>query len=281
MTKTNNWRVIGFVAVLVALVAAFGGFVQAPVTGYAIASECQGSPVLTLSPNPAKTGEVVTASVSGLTGCAGRIMDLRKDNCFGPVLDRVKCYDSECASLGQLKYYATGDYQVAACLDKNKNGYLYDPGERAASVLTVVDLPDLAITDLYLPDKIRARVPFQAIATVENLGTSQFNFANIFFDLYKTVATADKYYGTTSTKEVLVLTWPESAADSASTKSQFYVSLPAGGKQEVLMRALDLTPGDYRLVVRADWKSIYKTTFTAVEEFSKDNNQLERRFTVT
>ena len=280
MARKNNWQVIGFVAVLVALVAAFGGFVQAPVTGYAIANECQGNPVLTLSPNPAKVGDVVTASVSGLTGCAGRIMDLRKDNCFGPVLDRVKCYDSECASLGRLKYYATGDWQIAACLDKNRNGYLYDPGERAVSVLTTVDLPDLAITDLYLPSKIQTGVPFQAIATVENQGTSQFNFANIFFDLYKTTATADKYYGNTQMRENLVLTWPESAADSATTKGQFYVSLPAGGTQEVVMRALDLTPGEYRLVVRADWKSIYKTDFTAVEEFSKENNRLEKRFTV-
>ncbi len=280
MAKENNWQVIGFVAVLVVLVAAFGGFVQAPITGYAVGQECQGTPVLTLSPNPVKAGEVVTASVSGLVGCAGRVMDLRKDNCFGLVLDRVKCYDEECTSVGRLTYSAPGDWQIAACLDKNRNGYIYDRGERAVSILTVVDLPDLAITSLYLPAKIQSEVPFQAIATVENQGTSQFNFANIFFDLYKTTYTADKYYGTTSKKEVLVLTWPESAADSATVKGQFYVSLPPGGRQEVVMRALALTPGEYHLVVRADWKSIYKTDNTAIEEYSKDNNRLEKKFTV-
>src|SRR3989338_3073647 len=105
MADRNNLKVIGFVAVLIALVAVFGSFADAPVTGYAVAGVCQGVPVLTMSPNPAKAGDAVTASVSGLQGCVGRIMDLRKDNCYGPVLDSVRCYDSECTSRGRLKYY--------------------------------------------------------------------------------------------------------------------------------------------------------------------------------
>ena len=278
----SNLKVIGFVAVLVALVAVFGGqLTSLPATGYAVSSqECQGAPTLTLTPNPARLGDVVTSKISGLVGCEGRMVELRKDNCFGPLLDTIKCVDSDCSAVGYIKYSATGAFQIAACLDKNRNGYLYDPGERGAAVLDVKSLPDLAITELDVPVRVASRTPFQPIATVENLGTETISFANIFFDLYKTTATADKYYGTTQMRESLVLTWPESAADSATVAGQFYVTLPPGGKQDVLMRSIDLTPGEYRLVVRADWKSIYRTDNTAVDEFSKSNNQLETTFTV-
>src|SRR3989344_6508449 len=85
--------------------------------GFAVASTCVGRPVLSLTPNPAKVGETVTASISGLEGCGGAALLIREGGCQGMPIGTISCTSSGCDSI-DFSNSKIVDYKLyTACFD--------------------------------------------------------------------------------------------------------------------------------------------------------------------
>ena len=100
---------------------------------------CLGSLELTLTPNPASKKSVITAKISNLTGCDGKIASLRTTACPTALKNEIgSCVlqNNEC----QISFnFLEGKYY--ACIDKTGDNDFADFGETDIEELTVEVLP--------------------------------------------------------------------------------------------------------------------------------------------
>ncbi|MBI4095253.1 MAG: hypothetical protein HY438_00165 [DPANN group archaeon] len=205
------------------------------ITGFATAVDsggCRGVPVLTLSPNPVQAGKISIARVSGLVDCNGKTIDMKLDNCFGQQLGSIRCVDKFCSSAFQVKLSAPKDYLIAACIDKNSNGYLYDAGERATSLFKVRSMPDVYVSKItFLPSDPRRSQQVIPVISVGNRGSA----SAYFFNLRVTLSQKDS-----NNRDATITSWENNVQVDANSVKDFRAP------------GYSLSPGDYKVTVELD-----------------------------
>ncbi|MBI2040960.1 MAG: hypothetical protein HYT16_02550 [DPANN group archaeon] len=205
------------------------------ITGFVTAVDsggCRGVPTLTLDPNPVQAGKIATARVSGLMDCNGKTVDLKLDSCFGAKLGSFRCVDKFCTSTFPVKLSAPKDYLIAACIDKNGNGYLYDAGERAASLFKVRSMPDVYVNKIsFLPADPRRGQQVIPVISVGNRGSA----SAYFFNLRVTLSQKDS-----NNRDATITSWENNVQVDANSVKDFRAP------------GYSLSPGDYKVTVELD-----------------------------
>ncbi len=221
-------------AVVVSLLV-FAIVVAPNITGFASAVDsggCRGVPTLTLDPNPVQAGKISIARVSGLVDCNGKTVNLKLDSCFGQTLGSFRCIDKFCSSTFPVKLGAPKDYLIAACIDKNSNGYLYDSGERATSLHKVRSMPDVYVNKItFLPADPRRGQQIIPVISVGNRGVA----SAYFFNIRVTLTQKDS-----NNRDAIITSWEENVNVGPDTFKEFRAP------------GYSLSPGDYKVTVELD-----------------------------
>ncbi len=245
--------------VLAALVVAVS-FVAPSISGFTVASECSGTPILQLTPNPAQASQPITASITGLKNCYGAQVLLKEDICSGPTIASFGCKGVNCHGDAVFAMNSAKDYLITACIDRDNNGDFLGSNERAPTVLQVISLPDLSADKiLLLPEAPAAGQPIAATATISNLGV--------------TAAT-----GFTYRYEIFRQNWPTAFYSYSNEVGDFPsktdAALEASESKQVQLPSVSLSSGTYRIKLSLDYgnrfvesnemNNIYETTLVVV-----------------
>ncbi len=170
MAQDFTKKIAAFVVVLVVGYTAFT-MLSGGQTAFATASVCRGSPLLELSPTTVQAESDVIAHVSGLVGCADKLVYLKDGDCNAQTITTYTCGDNICSRKVAFQKNVVGTTQISACVDKNNNGWFFDSGERSTATLTVTSQPDLTTSKAtFNPEKPTDRQTIKITATVKNLG---------------------------------------------------------------------------------------------------------------
>ncbi|MEK6807691.1 MAG: CARDB domain-containing protein [Nanoarchaeota archaeon] len=257
MEKQNK----AIVAVAVLIVFAALAAPYASPTGFSIATQCSGVPILQFSKDPVLAGQYVIARVSGLTNCEGKEILIKENDgmCNGPVLASFTCRNSVCDSAATLILNTARDYWISACIDKDGDKYYMNSNERAISSLRVLSLPDLSANGLVFPENIYANDPIVAKALISNKGVVTATRFTYSFDVFK------------ENWPTAVYSYTNRASEQSATVLQEV--LAPGEAKTLQMPAISLGKGTYRAKFSID----FDNKFAEPDEM---NNIVETKFVV-
>jgi len=254
----NEKAIVGAVIVLV-----LAAFVVPSISGFAVASECSGTPLLHLTPNPAQAGQLVTASVTGLKNCYGAEVLIKEGStCGGVVLASYDCKGISCSGSTAFTFSVARDYIIAACIDRDEDGYFLSQNEKSSFALKVTSLPDLAIANVLLtPKTAYAGDPIVAAITVENKGITAMRGFTINYEVFREGAPKAFYTYNIRNEET----------SGISYFRQY--ELQPGESKEFRMPAISVGAGTYKIKITLDAEKRYN-------EFDETNNIYETTLTV-
>ncbi len=232
-----NIKAVAIIAVIIVI-----GLVVAPnMTGMAtnVPGTCRGTPTLTLSPNPVPTGDVATATLSGLIDCNGKTVNVRLNNCYGPLLNSYRCTDKYCTTQSKIKLGVAQDYIITACVDKDSDNNFYGVGKTASSFLTVSSKPDVYVKDItFSPAGPKSGQQVQATVTISNKGSGNAYFFNLRARLYDNTNTVA--YNNPINVGLL------------NTFEKDVTDIPGKSEKKIVIPSYSLSPGNYKLKVELD-----------------------------
>ncbi len=105
---------------------------------------CLGSLTFELEPNPVVKNSLVTARISGLSGCENKTIVLRLNPCGSSLKEEIAhCIFNEKSGGCNISFLSSSNKTYHACIDKNNDGDMIDFGE--------YDFKDLVVV---IPEKI-------------------------------------------------------------------------------------------------------------------------------
>ncbi len=209
--------------------------------GFTVASICTGRPVLSLTPNPAKVGETVAATITGLEGCGSAEISVHEGGCQGLKVGSIFCTRSSCDS-AVLRNNKISDYKLyTACFDKTGSGKFFAKGERAEALLRTIYGNDFIVKSVeFTPAQPKAKISFDVKVAIANLGTGPTtSFLKYRFEI------SDESNSILRFSKDIVLS--AVGVDGVSSTIN-HIELP--------------TPGTYRVVVKLNTESIPETDKT-------------------
>ena len=250
--------IAGIVAVLV-----LAAFAMPNLSGYAVASECSGTPLLHLTPNPAQAGQLVTASVTGLKNCYGaEVMVKEGSTCGGAAIASYDCKGVNCGGSTAFVLGTARDYIIAACIDKDGDGYFLSQNEKSSFALKVTSLPELLIAGVSLtPKVVYAGDPIVAAITVKNDGVTAIRGFTINYEVFREGAPKAFYIYNVRNEESSVISY-----------FRQYERQP-GESKEFRMPAISASAGTYKIKITLDAEKLYN-------EVDETNNIYETTFAV-
>src|SRR3989344_515394 len=250
------------IAALVSVFVLFSFIAGGGISGFAVAASCTGTPVLHLAPNPAQASQLVLAKVTGLKNCFGAEVLLKDETqgsrCSGDTIASYQCRGVGCDNSVSFAPNTARDYVIAACIDKDYDGYYLSQNEHSLAALKVISLPDLAVSGLkFSPARASAGQPIIATAAISNKGVVTATSFTYMYELFRAgqVNTVYKYTN-----------------EYNDFPSKTKIVLAAGEVKQVAMPAVSLGAGEYRVKLSLDFRerfneadetnNIYETTLT-------------------
>jgi len=219
-------------------------------TGFAAAS-CSGNSILEVSPNKVQVGEPITATVKGLNNCLGQQVLIKEDSdlCNGQIVASYKCTTANCDNKVTFYKGSAKQYALTACVDKDKDGYLIEQGERSTLVLTVTELPDLKVNSITYSMPPKNNYGFTTKIELANIGVRDTTDVNALFE----VITQDSF----------------NRATVVASKKYEDLKILQGTTLTLITPQVTLTKGDYIVKVTVDQTNL-------LQENNELNNVLQQ-----
>lgn len=251
------------IAAAVSVFVLFSFVAGGGISGFATADSCTGSPVLHLTPNPAQAGQLIAAKVTGLKNCFGAEVLLKDETdgtrCSGNTIASYQCRGVSCDNSVSFTRNVAKDYVIAACVDRDGDGYYLNQGEHSPAILTVTSLPDLAIDGVTFSPKLAyANNPIVATAALSNNGVVTATSFTYKYEIFRAGQTNSVYKYTNEYNDF---------------PSKTSIVLGAGETKQVAMPAVSLGAGEYKVKLTLDFGGRFN-------EADEGNNVYETALTV-